>query len=157
MRKILAHAVIFCFSTRRTQKQPDAIIQPMKFLAYTAAAVALATTARAEGPDFKKDIAPILEASCVKCHNSTKAKGKLNMETKEGAMKGGKETKLIVTGKPDESSLIKSISLPEDDDNAMPPKDKGTRVTKEQAELLKKWIEAGAAWPDDAKLTVPAK
>ena len=69
----------------------------------------------------------------------------------------GKETKLIVTGKPDESSLIKSIGLPEDDENAMPPKDKGTRVTKEQAELLKKWIEAGAAWPDDAKLTVPAK
>jgi hypothetical protein len=114
--------------------------------------------APAASPDFAKDIAPILEESCVKCHNSTKAKGKLNMETKVGAMAGGKEAKgkFIVAGKPDESALIKSILLPEDDEEAMPPKDKAPRPDAAKLELLKKWIAAGATWPDDAKLKVPA-
>ena len=104
--------------------------------------------ARAEGPDFVKEIAPILKASCVKCHNSTKAKGKLNLETKEGAMKGGKGGKTVVPGKPAESTMIKSIELPADDEDAMPPKDKAPRPNADQLALLKKWIETGANWPD---------
>jgi hypothetical protein len=112
----------------------------------------------ADGPDFAKDIAPILEESCVKCHNSTKAKGKLNLETKEGAMAGGKETKgkVIVAGKADESALIKSLLLPAEDENAMPPKDKAPRPDAAKIETLKKWIAAGAVWPDGAKLKAPA-
>ncbi len=108
--------------------------------------------------DFVKDIAPILEASCVKCHNDTKGKGKLSLESKAGAMKGGKDTagKVIVAGKPDESAMLKSIMLPETDEETMPPKGKGPRPDAAQIELLKKWIAAGAAWPDDAKVKVPA-
>lgn len=114
--------------------------------------------ALAADPDFAKDIAPILEASCVKCHNSTKSKGKLNMETKEAAMKGGKEQgdKFIIAGKPDDSVMIKSILLPEDDDEAMPPKDKAPRPDADKLALLKAWIAAGAVWPDGVKLKVPA-
>jgi hypothetical protein len=112
----------------------------------------------AQAPDFAKDVAPILEESCVKCHNSTKAKGKLNLETKEGAKAGGKETKdkFIVAGKPDESALIKSILLPADDEDAMPPKDKAPRPAGAKLETLKKWIAGGAVWPDGVKLKVPA-
>jgi hypothetical protein len=120
-------------------------------------ALALAGNVAAEAPDFAKDIAPILEASCVKCHNSTKAKGKLNMQTKEGALKGSEDGKLFEAGKADDSALIKVLLLPEDDDDAMPPKDKAPRPTKEQVEKLKEWINAGANWPDGAELKVPAK
>ena len=117
-----------------------------------------AGTVLAADPDFVKDIAPILEASCVKCHNSTKSKGKLNIETKEAAMKGGKEAgdKFIIAGKPDDSVMIKSILLPEDEDEAMPPKDKAPRPDAAQLALLKAWIAAGAVWPDGVKLKVPA-
>lgn len=120
-------------------------------------ALALAGPVAAEAPDFAKDIAPILEASCVKCHNSTKAKGKLNMQTKEGALKGSEDGKLFEAGKADDSALIKVLLLPEDDDDAMPPKDKAPRPTKEQVEKLKEWINAGANWPDGVELKVPAK
>ena len=120
-------------------------------------ALVMAVRVAAEGPDFAKEIAPILEASCVKCHNSTKAKGKLNIQTKEGAMKGGEDSKLLVAGKADESALIKVLLLPEDDDDAMPPKDKAPRPDKDKIELLKKWINAGAEWPDGVELKVPAK
>ena len=117
---------------------------------------AMVASARAEAPDFAKDIAPILEASCVKCHCEAKAKGKLRMDTKEMAMKGGKDTKLIVAGKPDESALIKVLLLDPAADEAMPPEGKAPRPDAAKIELLKKWIEGGAVWPDGVTLKVPA-
>jgi hypothetical protein len=106
----------------------------------------------ADEVDFKKDIAPVLETSCVKCHNPEKKKGKLDMSTKEAFMKGGGDGKIVEPGKADESPMIKSILLPEDDDDAMPPQDKAPRPTAAQIEALKKWINAGAAWPDGVTL-----
>ena len=120
-------------------------------------AVAAGRAAAADEPDFKKDIAPILEASCVKCHNEKKAKGKLNMATKAGFEKGGEDGKVVEAGKADDSALIKSIMLPEDDDDAMPPKDKAPRPTAAQIDTLKKWINAGAKWPDGVTLTAKEK
>ena len=108
--------------------------------------------AAAQEPDFKKDIAPVLEASCVKCHNDKKAKGKLNMANKEAFMKGGGDGKIVEPGKPDDSKMIKSIMLPADDDDAMPPQDKAPRPTAAQIDALKKWIAAGANWPDGVTL-----
>lgn len=108
--------------------------------------------ALAEEPDFKKEIAPVLEASCVKCHNEKKAKGKLNLATKEGFTKGGGDGKVVEAGKPDDSKLIKVILLPADHDDAMPPLDKAPRPTAAQIDVLKKWITAGAKWPDGVTL-----
>jgi hypothetical protein len=108
--------------------------------------------ATAEEPDFKKDIAPILEASCVKCHNEKKAKGKLNMATKAGFEKGGEDGKIAEPGKPDDSSMIKALLLPADDDDAMPPQDKAPRPSAVQIDTLKQWITAGAKWPDGVTL-----
>ncbi|MES2705090.1 MAG: c-type cytochrome domain-containing protein [Verrucomicrobiota bacterium] len=127
----------------------------MKKLIISLASISLLTSVRAADPDFVKDIAPILEASCVKCHHEGKAKGKLRMDTKEMALKGGKDTKLIVPGKPDESAMIKVLLLEATDDDAMPPDGKAPRPDAAKIELLKKWIAAGAVWPDDAKLKVP--
>lgn len=110
--------------------------------------------AAAQAPDFVKDVAPILEASCVKCHNEKKAKGKLNLATKEGVEKGSEDGKVIEAGKPEDSHLMKSILLPADDEDAMPPKDKAPRPTAEQVETLKKWIADGAKWPDGVTLKV---
>ena len=108
--------------------------------------------AAAQEPDFKKDIAPILEGSCLKCHNATKANGKLNMSTKDTFMKGGENGKIIDTAKADESKMIKALLLPADDDDAMPPTDKAPHPTAAQIDTLKKWIAAGAKWPDGVTL-----
>ncbi len=108
--------------------------------------------AAAQAPDFKKDISPILEASCVKCHNEKKAKGKLNMATKAGFEKGGEDGKLVEAGKSADSNLIKVLELAPDHDDAMPPQDKAPRPGKEQIETLKKWISEGAVFPDGVTL-----
>ena len=131
----------------------------MKVITVLFTLVSLTCSVHAEGPDFVKEIAPLLEASCVKCHCEAKSKGKLRMDTKEMAMKGGKENKLIVAGKPDESYLIKVLLLDPAEDEAMPPEGKAPRPDAAQIELLKKWIAAGAVWPDGVALksSEPAK
>ena len=71
---------------------------------------------------FTHLIRPVLDAKCVQCHGSDKDKGKLRMHTKEDFLKGGKEVgkDIVIKGKVDDSELIYRITLPKDDDEAMP-------------------------------------
>ena len=124
--------------------------------------VATAQFVRADDKvDFAKSIQPILEKRCVECHGDKKQKAELRLDSKDAALKGSEDGKVIIVGKPDESSLIKRISLPEGHDDIMPPK--GDPLTKEQIELIKKWITEGANWPEglvlggEAKSEEPAK
>ena len=102
-------------------------------------------------PDFKRDIQPILEASCVRCHNAKKTKGGLRMDTHARMMKGGEEAEAIVPGKPEKSEIIVRTHLRPIDEGFMP--DEGQVLKKEQLELLTAWVKAGAPWPQDVTLT----
>ncbi|HXF11491.1 MAG TPA: c-type cytochrome domain-containing protein, partial [Desulfuromonadaceae bacterium] len=102
--------------------------------------------------DFVKDIKPILEVSCVSCHLEGHAKGKLRLDKKAEAFKGGENGQAIVPGKPEKSLLYTSTTLPPDHDDLMPPKKKGGPLSKDEIDLLRLWIEQGASWPDDETL-----
>ena len=108
---------------------------------------------KAADVDFVKDVKPILEQSCIKCHGTEKPKGKLNLTTRADAIKGGDNGTSLVPGKPDESPLYKLSILPPDHDDVMPPQPKEKMLTKAQTDLLKAWIEQGAKWPEDVKLS----
>ncbi len=100
---------------------------------------------------FTHLIRPILDAKCVQCHGPDKDKGKLRMHTKEGLLKGGKEVgkDIVIKGKVDDSELIYRITLPKDDDEAMPPfKEKEPRnpVTPQELQVMKSWIKLGASF-----------
>ena len=86
---------------------------------------------------------PVLEQKCYTCHNPAKAKGKLDLTTKQSILKGGKTGDLIVSGKPLESLLIKRIHLPETDKKHMPPRNK-EQLTETETEILYYWIKTGA-------------
>lgn len=105
----------------------------------------------AEPVDFQLQVKPILESTCLSCHDGEHTKGKLRLDTVAAAKAGGENKGPGLTaGKPEESSLYKSIVLPPDHDEIMPPK--GDVLTKEQVAVLKNWIEQGANWPADATL-----
>src|SRR5881394_2340759 len=105
--------------------------------------------ARAEDKvDFAKQIQPILRQNCVKCHGSEKQKGKLRLDSKEVAMKGGKDGVVIVSGNADKSELYRRITLPKGDDDIMP--NEGDPLSKEQTDLIRDWINQGAEWPETA-------
>jgi len=97
--------------------------------------------------DFVKDVAPMIQATCFKCHGGEKVKGKFKLNTKKDAFEGGESGKAINPGKPAISKFYTSLVDPDEDVLMPPPKEK-TRPTKEQIEKVRKWIEQGADWPD---------
>jgi len=118
-----------------------------------AVAVALSWSACGQGRaedkvDFAKQIQPILRQNCVKCHGPEKQKGKLRLDSKEVAMKGGKDGAVLVAGDADKSELYRRIILPKGDDDIMP--NEGDPLSKEQTDLVRVWINQGAEWPETA-------
>src|SRR5678815_5595691 len=110
-------------------------------------ALAVLTPSRADDKiDFAKSIQPVLEKRCAECHGPKKQKGDLRLDSKEAAFKGGKDAKAIVPGKPEDSDMVRRVSLPAGHDDIMPSK--GDPLSKDQIELIKKWITEGATWPD---------
>src|SRR6187401_1535014 len=87
--------------------------------------------------DFAKEVQPILEQNCVRCHNPKgtdfeKGDTDVNLESKETAFEV-KST--IVPGEPTKSKLYTTTVLGDDAKKLMPPKNKVTgaleRITKE--------------------------
>ena len=103
--------------------------------------------------DFVKDIQPIFELNCVACHREGHDKGNLRMDEREFAFKGGDDGAGIVPFRPKLSPIYTSTALPADHDDLMPPAKKGGPMAKEKIDLIAKWIEQGAVWPDGVKLT----
>ena len=95
------------------------------------------------GLTYEKDIKPIFEKSCFKCHGPEKQKGKMRADSLEAVLKGGENGKSIEPGKPEKSPVLASISRLNPDE-AMPPEDKGEPLTKEQVGLIRAWITQGA-------------
>jgi formylglycine-generating enzyme required for sulfatase activity/mono/diheme cytochrome c family protein len=106
--------------------------------------------------DFVKDIQPLLEVNCLGCHREGNPKGNLRLDNKADAFKGGDDGIAIVPLKPKKSPLYTSTVLPPDHDDLMPPSNKGGPLPKEETDLLLRWIEQGAIWPDGITL-IPRK
>jgi cytochrome c5 len=95
------------------------------------------------GVTFEKDIKPLFEKSCVKCHGPEKQKAKLRVDTLEWLNKGSYGDPIYTKGKSAESLLVHVIAGV-DPDAIMPPDGQGERLTKEQIGLVRAWIDQGA-------------
>lgn len=95
--------------------------------------------------DFHCDIEPILKAACLKCHGAEKQKGKFRLDGKEAAMRGGESGKAILPGHAKESPLYTMLLAAAEDDRM--PKRAGP-LPVAQIELIRRWIDEGAEWPD---------
>lgn len=92
---------------------------------------------------FTDMVMPILEAKCMSCHSSKKAKGELVMETAALLLKGGKHGALWTSGQPDLSLLMQRIHMPETEKKHMPPAGK-PQLDEEETAILYQWIKSGA-------------
>lgn len=100
--------------------------------------------APAGGGEFARVIRPIFEKKCFQCHGEEKQKGDYRMDMVESLFAAGEsELAPIVKKSPMESYLVETITLPEDDDMAMPPDGKD-RLTPEETLAVIRWIWAGA-------------
>jgi len=106
---------------------------------------------RAKPVDFQSEILPFLRANCLACHNRTKAKADLILETPQSIL----EADAVVPGKPDDSILFQ-LSAHMDDPPMPPPENKASakNLTPQQLGLLKLWISQGAKGTVTASRTI---
>lgn len=97
--------------------------------------------------DFEKDIKPILDAACLKCHGPEKPKSKFRIDDRAAMLKGGDSGVSVIPGDSAKSSFIHYVArlVP---DMEMPPAGKGEPLTAEQVGLLRAWIDQDAPWGD---------
>ena len=99
--------------------------------------------ADSDPPNFERDILPLFYHHCFACHSEkqTKPKGKLRLDSAE-ALQG---SDVIVPGRPDESELMRRVSLPHGDADVMPPLKGGAQPCSDaERGLLRQWIAGGA-------------
>jgi cytochrome c553 len=120
-------------------------------LVHSAIAALALVEARAAAPEqiefFEKQVRPVLVDQCYKCHGSEKQKGGLRMDSREALLKGGDDGAVVVPGKPEESSLIKSIN--HIGDSKMP--EKADKLPDAQIAALSEWVKMGIPWPENDK------
>ncbi len=114
-----------------------------------AAAQAAASAAGKPPVDFAKDVYPVLERSCIKCHSGEKPKARLALTSRESLLKGGQSGEpAVLPGQGGESQLVVFAS-DEIEDLEMPPlnhRDKFPSLTPEEIARIRTWIDQGAAW-----------
>ncbi|HXP59647.1 MAG TPA: c-type cytochrome domain-containing protein [Dongiaceae bacterium] len=81
----------------------------------------LPPAAQKKGLSYSQDIRPLLEASCLRCHGQERPKAGLQLDSLEGALKGGEDGKVVVPGN-SKKSLLVIAAAQIDDETAMPPK-----------------------------------
>ena len=111
------------------------------------------------GPDFNRDVRPILSNSCFKCHgpDSATREAGLRLDVREvavGALESGRTA--IVPGEPAASELVRRITSG-DPDERMPPPESGKELTPAQIETLRTWIASGAGYRRHWSFEPPAR
>jgi uncharacterized membrane protein len=94
--------------------------------------------------DFRRDIRPILEKKCFRCHDAKKKDGGLDMTSRAGLLQGGSSGAAIVPGNVEKSLMMELIEFEE-----MPPRKEKQPVTKEEFAKLAAWIKAQAPYPEE--------
>ena len=114
--------------------------------------LALSANLRGVEPvNFAREIRPILSNNCFHCHGpddkNRKGNGDkgLRLDTAEGAFASIDSGFALVAGHPEKSALLERI-LSHDKDEVMPPPKTGKKLTPNEVDLLRRWIQEGAGY-----------
>ncbi len=80
----------------------------------------------------------------------------MRLDLRDRALKGGTSGAALVVGKPAESLIYQFVTGDNDDRIIMPPKGRGQRLSQAECEAVRRWIAAGAPWPDELRRAPPA-
>ena len=112
--------------------------------ALTLVSVLPAVAKAGQDVNYAKQVHPILERHCFKCHGPDKQKGDLRLDTRAGLFAEQDGFTPVVPGDPEMSLLLEMVLLPADDVDVMPPE--GETLTEREMLVLQTWIEQGAVW-----------
>ena len=109
-----------------------------------------ATSALGQVVDFESQIKPLLSDRCFACHgpDENARKADLQLHTREGAFARLEDGLGVITpGKPYASELYRRITAIDSDD-LMPPLESKLSLSREEKELIRRWIAQGAEWQE---------
>ena len=123
---------------------------PMKRYPHNYLALSLVfgfTLSAAPAVDFNRDVRPVLSENCFQCHGPDEKRrmAGVRLDTKDGAFGQTKAGSLIVPGDPEKSVLFQRINHA-DKSRKMPPVASNRVLTPKQIEVVREWIQQGAAW-----------
>jgi len=101
-----------------------------------------ASAAAEKAVSFRAEIAPILQAKCVTCHNAEKAKGGYRLHTFTELLKPGESKEPPIVPGQLKASKLHALLITSDADDRMPQKD--DPLPAAQIELFASWIKQGA-------------
>lgn len=103
----------------------------------------------AAGPDFGRQVRPVLSDSCFSCHgpDAKSRMANLRLDTREGLLSK------VVPGRPDESPLFQRITHA-NPALRMPP---GRTLTEAQRDAIRSWIASGAKWEQHWSYSAPVR
>ena len=118
---------------------------------------ALLTTFEAAAVDFEREVLPTLEISCFKCHSERvkRPKAGLRLDSKAAILKAVDELQLFKPGEGRSSLMVKLMSLPKGDADAMPPASKAPTVSPVALAAIVRWIDEGAPFGPWERFTHP--
>jgi hypothetical protein len=102
----------------------------------------LAGGSRVRAVDYQREIVPILNKYCAGCHNPQDHEGSFSVRSYADLAAGGEHGPAFVAGDSAASKLIRVLEGKAEPN--MPPEGE-PRPNEEQVDLLRRWIDAGAA------------
>jgi mono/diheme cytochrome c family protein len=109
--------------------------------------IAKADERRDQAVEYNRDVRPILVENCFQCHgpDSASREAGLRLDHKAAAFAERDGSRAITPGKPTKSQVYQRI-ISSDDDKRMPPVDSGKTLSKQQVDILRRWIAQGAKY-----------
>jgi hypothetical protein len=110
--------------------------------------------------DFNRDVRPILSDNCVACHGPDKDKRKKGLRLDIPDPSQSKELddgkRAIVPKHPEQSELVSRVTTTDEDD-VMPPRKTGKKLTPAQIQTLADWVAAGAPFAQHWSFVKPVR
>jgi ankyrin repeat protein len=95
--------------------------------------------------DFARDVQPILRQQCVSCHGASTHQAGLRLDRRSDAMRGGTNSPGVIHPGDGRSSFLYLKISSSQFGPQMPPTGP---LPADQIEIIRRWIDEGADWPD---------
>ena len=103
---------------------------------------------------FASEVAPIFQRACYGCHGPERQRSDFRLDVKSSALAGGQLGAAIIPGDSAKSPLIRYVAGV---DATLRMPQRGELLSSEEVGILRKWIDAGAPWPDTLDAPVVAR
>ncbi len=101
--------------------------------------------------DYERDVRPLLQHKCAACHGALKQSAGLRLDAGQLIHQGGENGPVIDTDNVGQSAILKRVTAT-DAAERMPPAGEGESLNDAQVQLLSRWMQQGAKFPQDEKI-----